>query len=97
MSLLCIHGIHLLHIHAIGVPEGVTLLEFNGMSQEALDVQQPEPEVQEVQPAAEEPREVMVECSDHKPCNFVKCKPRDIISHLISEIQLSTMLWILLH
>jgi hypothetical protein len=45
MSLLCIHGIHLLHTHAIGVPEDVTLLEFDGTSQEALEVQQPEPGV----------------------------------------------------
>jgi hypothetical protein len=29
-------------MHAIGVPEGVTLLEFDGMSQEAPVVQQPE-------------------------------------------------------
>jgi hypothetical protein len=35
-------------MHAIGVPEGVTLLEFDGTSQEALEVQQPEPEAQEV-------------------------------------------------
>jgi hypothetical protein len=45
MSLLCIHDIHLVHMHAIGVPEGVTLLEFDGMSQGALEVQQPKPEV----------------------------------------------------
>jgi hypothetical protein len=32
-------------MHAIGVLEGVTLLEFDGTSQEALEVQQPEPEV----------------------------------------------------
>jgi hypothetical protein len=35
-------------MHAIGVPEGVTLLEFDGTSQEAPEVQQPEPGVQEV-------------------------------------------------
>jgi hypothetical protein len=45
MSLLCIHDIHPLHIHAIGVLEGVTLLEFDGMSQGALEVQQLEPRV----------------------------------------------------
>jgi hypothetical protein len=48
MSLLCIHDIHFLHIHAIGVPEGVTLLEFDWTSQEALELQQPKPGVQEV-------------------------------------------------
>jgi hypothetical protein len=45
MLLLCIHDIHLVHMHAIGVSEGVTLLEFDGTSQEAPEVQQPEPEV----------------------------------------------------
>jgi hypothetical protein len=52
-------------MHAIGVLEGVTLLEFDGMSQEAL----------EVQLTAEEPGEVVVECPNHKPCSFVKGKP----------------------
>jgi hypothetical protein len=75
----------------------VTLLEFDGTSQEALEVQQPEPKAQEVQPAAEEPGEVVVECPDHKSCNFVKGKPQSIISLLISEIQLTIMLYILLH
>jgi hypothetical protein len=84
-------------MHAIGVPEGVTLLEFDETSQEAPEVQQPEPEVQEVQLAAEEPGEVVVECLDHKLCNFVKGKPRSIISHLISKMQLNIMLYILLH
>jgi hypothetical protein len=37
-----------LHIHAIGVPESVALLEFDGTSQEALEVQQPKPEAQDV-------------------------------------------------
>jgi hypothetical protein len=31
-------------MHAIGVPEGVTLLEFDETSQEAPEVQQPKPE-----------------------------------------------------
>jgi hypothetical protein len=51
-------------------------------------VQQPEPEAQEVQLAAKEPGEVVVECPDHKPCNFFKGKPHSIISLLISEMQL---------
>jgi hypothetical protein len=49
MSLLYIHHIHLLHIHAMGVPEDVTLLEFDGTSQKAPKVQQPKPEAQDVQ------------------------------------------------
>jgi hypothetical protein len=75
----------------------VTLLEFDGTSQEAPEVQQPESEAQDVQLAVEEPGDVVVECSDHKPCNFVKGKPRSIISLLISEMQLSIMLYKLLH
>jgi hypothetical protein len=97
MSLLSIHDIHLLHIHAIGVPEGVNLLEFDGMSQEAPEVQQPKLGVQEVQPTGEVPDEVIIDYPDHVLCNFMKCKPRSIISLLISEMQLSTMLYLLLH
>jgi hypothetical protein len=41
-------------MHAIGVPEGVTLLEFDGMSQRDLEVQQPKLEVQKMQLATEE-------------------------------------------
>jgi hypothetical protein len=62
-------------MHAIGVSEGVTLLEFDGTSQEAPEVQQPEPKAQDVQLVVEEPGEVVVECLDHKPFNFVKGKP----------------------
>jgi hypothetical protein len=60
-------------------------------------VQQPEPEAQDMQLVAGEPGEVVVDCPDHKPCNFVKGKPRSIISLLISKIQLSIMLYLLLH
>jgi hypothetical protein len=84
-------------MHAIGAPEGVTLLEFDGTSQEAPEVQQPEIGVQEVQAAGEVLNEVIVDCLDHVPCNFVKDKPRSIISLLIYEMQLSIMLYILLH
>jgi hypothetical protein len=78
-------------MHAIGVPEGVTFLEFDGTNPEAPEVQQPEPEAQEVQRAAEVPGEVVVECSDHKPCNL------RIIGLLNSKMPLSIMLYILLH
>jgi hypothetical protein len=73
-------------MHAIGVSEGVTLLEFDGTSQEALEVQQPKPEAQDMQLAVEEPGDVVVECLDHKPCDFVKGKPWSIVSLLISEM-----------
>ena len=49
--------IFILRIHAIGVPEGVTLLEFEGANQEE------EPEVQEVDEAAA--AEELPECPDH--------------------------------
>jgi hypothetical protein len=39
---LCIHDIYLVHMHATGVPEGVTLLEFEEPSKEQ---QQPTPEI----------------------------------------------------
>ena len=69
-------------MHAIGVPEGVTLLEFEDLSKE--EQQQPAQEVQEVQLSEEAPEDLVVECPDHRPCNFVKGKPRSIISLLIS-------------
>jgi hypothetical protein len=86
-------------MHAIGVLEGVTLLEFDGTSQEASEVQQPESGVQEVQVTGQVPDVVIVDCPDHVPCNFVKGEPRSIISLLIYEMQLSIMLYIymLLH
>ena len=49
--------IFILHIHAIGVPEGVTLLEFEGANQEK------EPEVQEANEAAT--AEELPKCPDH--------------------------------
>jgi hypothetical protein len=61
-SFLCIHEI-LLCIHAIGVPEGVTLLEFEGALSE--DQEQPrEPE----EPVGEGvPEDKLPECPDHRP------------------------------
>jgi hypothetical protein len=38
---------------------------------------------------------VVVDCPDHVPCNFVKGKPRSIISLPPSEMQLSIMLYII--
>ena len=63
--------IFILCIHAIGVPEGVTLLEFEGANQE-------EPEVQEIDEAAAE--EELPECPDHRPSSFLKGKPWSILS-----------------
>jgi hypothetical protein len=43
---LCIHDIDSMHMHAIGVPEGVTLLEFKGTGQEDQQPPAQEPQVQ---------------------------------------------------
>ena len=66
--------IFIVRIHAIGVPEGVTLLEFEGANQEE------EPEVQEADEAAA--TEELPECPDHQPSSFLKGKPRSILSLL---------------
>ena len=63
--------IFILRIHAIGVPEGVTLLEFEGANQD-------EPEVQEIDEVAAE--EELPECPDHHPSSFLKGKPQSILS-----------------
>ena len=62
----------IVHIHAIGVLEGVTLLEFEGVSQEE------EPEVQATDEATAE--EELPECPDHRPSSFLKGKPQSILS-----------------
>jgi hypothetical protein len=67
-----------MHWHAIGVPEGVTLLEFKPNPKE----QPPEQEVQATEEAAEGD---VVDYPNHTSCNFMKGKPRSIISLLISE------------
>jgi hypothetical protein len=72
-----------MHMHAIGVPEGVTLLEFEGTCQE----EQEAAPVQEIPTAGvEEGEGVVLECPNHEPATFVKGKPRSIISLLLYEI-----------
>ena len=57
--LLCIHNTYPMHVHAIGVPEGITLLEFEGTCPEEQEVAQE----QEAQPAGPEAGdEVVLEC-----------------------------------
>jgi hypothetical protein len=79
LYLLCIHDIHLVHLHAIGVPEGVTLLEFEGLNPEEhplaeeLEVQAPEGGVND---------EDLLECPNHQPSSFLKGKPQSILSLL---------------
>ena len=43
LHLLCMHDSYTMHMHAIGVPEGVTLLEFEqGLPEEQQQVQEQE-------------------------------------------------------
>jgi hypothetical protein len=71
-----------MHVHAIGVPDAVTLVEFEGTCQEveepasAQETQPPEPEGSE---------EVILECSQHEPSLFMKGKPQSIISLQLYE------------
>jgi hypothetical protein len=75
-SFLCIHDIYLC-IHAIGVPEGVTLLEFEGALQEEEQEQSEEPEVLA---SKENAVEELPECPDHHPSSFLKGKPRCMLT-----------------
>jgi hypothetical protein len=59
-------------IHAIGVPEGVTLLEFEGALPEEVLEQPGEPE----EPASEGSAvEELPECPEHHSSSFLKGKP----------------------
>jgi hypothetical protein len=64
-------------IHAIGVPEGVTLIEFEGVLSEEDQEQPGEPE----EPASEgSVVEELPECPDHRPSSFLKGKPRCMLT-----------------
>ena len=78
--LLCIHDSYAMHMHAIGVPEGVTLLEF----EQVLLQEQQQAQEQEVQ-APEGANEEVLECPDHQPSSFLKGKPWSILSLLYFE------------
>jgi hypothetical protein len=66
-------------IHAIGVPEGLTLLEFEGAILEEDQEQPREPE----DPAVEGvPVDDLPECPDHRLSSFLKGKPRCMLTHL---------------
>ena len=76
--LLCIHDSYAMHMHAIGVLEGVTLLEFEqGLPEEQRQVQE-----QEVQAPEGGVNEELLDYPDHQPSSFLKCKPRSILSLL---------------
>jgi hypothetical protein len=69
----------ILCIHAIGVSEGVTLLEFEG----ALQEEQEQPEEHEVPSSEGVLEEELPECSDHRPSSFLKGKPRCMLTQLL--------------
>ena len=76
---LCIHDSYAVHMHAIGVLEGVTLLEF----EQELPEEQQQVQEQKVQaPEGGVNEEEVLECPDHQPSSFLKGKPRSIISLL---------------
>ena len=80
--LFCMHDSYALHMHTIGVPEGVTLLEFEqGLPEEQQQVQ--EQEVQAPEGGANE--EEVLECPDHQPSAFLKGMSRSILSLLCFE------------
>jgi hypothetical protein len=66
-------------IHAIGVPEGVTLLEFDGAIPEEDQEQPREPEDLAGEGV---PIDDLPECSDHHPSSFLKDKPRCMLAQL---------------
>ena len=91
--LLCMHDSYTMHIHAIGVPEGVTLLEFEPvLSEEHQQAQE-----QEVQTLEEGADEEVLECPDHQPSSFLKGKPRSILSLLCFENGYFEYLYLLMH
>ena len=81
--------IFILRIHAIGVSEGVTLLELEGASQEE------EPEVQAIDEADTE--EELLECHDHRPSSFLKGKPQSILSLPCFYKYLEYLLLLMMH
>ena len=70
--LFCMHDSYVVHMHAIGVSEGVTLLEF----EQGLPEVQPQVQEQEVQaPEGRINEKELLECPDHQPSSFLKGKP----------------------
>ena len=69
------HSLYSSPCHAsIGVPKGVTVLEF----------ELPEPEGQQGElPQEVEEEEDLPECPNHRPSTYVEGKPRSIISLLL--------------
>ena len=85
----CASMIFILRIHAIGVPEGVMLLEFEGANQEE------EPEVQEVDEAVV--AKDLPECPDHQPSSFLKGKPWSILGLPCFHKYIEYLLLLMMH
>ena len=79
--LLCMHDSYAMHMHAIGVSEGVTLLEF----EQGFPEEQQQAQEMEVHAPEEGANEEVLECPDHQPSSFLKGKPRSILSLLCFE------------
>jgi hypothetical protein len=73
------YGLHVaLPLHAIGVPKGVTLLEFEQLPEERPAAE--EQEIQALEGGAND--EELPECPNHQPSSFIQGKPRSILSLL---------------
>ena len=83
----------ILCMHAIGVPEGVTLLEFEPVHPE----EQQQAQEQEVQAPEEGVNEEVLECPDHQPSSFLKGKPQSILRLLCFQNGYFEYLYLLLH
>ena len=78
-------------MHAIGSPEGVTLLEFESKRQEEQQVAQ-EQEVQAEGVNVED----LPQCPDHQPSLFLKGKPRSFLS-LLCFLNINLSPFMLMH
>ena len=81
----------LMHMHAIGATEEVTLVELDDDPQE----ENPEVQHQEVLGEGEPEADHLPECPDHQPSTFMKGKPRSIIS--LPILLMSLKVFVLLH
>ena len=61
----------------IGLPEGITLLEFEAEEEENQEAPQQAAPKNEEQASEEQP-----ECPNHRPTSFLKGKPQSILSLL---------------
>jgi hypothetical protein len=77
---LCIHDIHIVHMHAIGVPKGVTLVEFERMCQKQREASS---SIGGLATRSRGTEEGVLECPSHGPSSFMKGKPWSIISLLL--------------